>query len=269
MYEGGLPTFTVVLEGKKIRDVDNLSAAKTASADQNPADVLHDYLTNSTYGKGLEDTDIDIASFQQAKTDCKGKYNINGIIDPEDRIIDNIEKILNACNGQLVYSNGKYKLKIKKQNETATHTFTKENIVSEVSVALTDIKNRYNKINIDFANGDDTVLFNDDVVIRENATYKTEDGNKTLEQTIEMPLTTSETEVETMGDFLLDQSRHGMTVSFAVAHTQFGVEAGDIVNITLDEYGFTNKKFRVLTTELTTENTINIIAQEYVSSIHI
>ena len=119
VYEGGLPTFTVVLEGKKIRDVDNLSATPTASADQSPADVLHDYLTNDIFGKGLLDSEIDIASFQQAKTDCANKYNINGILDPDDRIIDNIDKILNACNGMLVYVNGKYKLKIKKQNESA------------------------------------------------------------------------------------------------------------------------------------------------------
>lgn len=269
-YEGGVPTVTAVIDGKVIRDVANLSNT-SSGANQNPADVIHDYLTNDIYGKGLADSDINIASFQSAKTYLadSSRPKANGVLSTEDTIIDNIEKLLSGCNGMLVYHNGEYKLKIKGNEGSATRTFTTENILTDVTVSLTDIKNRLNKITINFANGNSDTNFNDDVVIRENATYKTEDANRTLEATIDMPMLTNEAMVETMGDFIMDATRDAMIIEFEAAHTEFGVEAGEVIKVTLDDYGFSNKLFRVLQTELTPENTISIVAQEYTQSIHI
>ena len=269
-YEGGVPTVTCIIDGKVIRDVDNLS--NTASgANQNPADVIHDYLTNDVYGKGLADSDINIASFQTAKAYLAdaSRPKTNGVLNTEDTIIDNIEKILAGCNGMLVYHNGEYKLKIKGNEGSATRTFNTENILTDATVSLTDIKNRLNKISINFANSDTDTNYNDDVVIRENSTYKTEDAGRVLETTIDMPMLTSETMVESMGDYLMDATRDAMIIEFEAAHTEFGVEAGEVVKVTLDDYGFSDKLFRVLQTELTPDNTISIVAQEYTQSIHI
>ena len=268
-YEGGVPTITAVIDGKKIRSVADLSAAKTASANQNPADVIHDYLTNDRYGKGLADSDIDLSSFQTARTYCASRYEINGIIDTGETLMQNTERLTMACNAMLIYHNGVYKLKIKGNEGSATRTFNTENIMSDVTVSLTDIKTRLNKITIDFANRNSEVNYNDDVVVRDNSTYLTEDNDVVLEQTIELPMITDQTLVESMADFLMDESRDKMMIEFEAAHTEFGVEAGDVVNVTLPDYGFTNKKFRVMQTELTPENTISIIGQEYTANIHI
>ncbi len=269
-YEGGVPTVTCVIDGKIIRDVANLSNT-AAGADQNGADVLHDYLTNSVYGKGLADSDVNIASFQTAKTYLanSSRPKTNGVLSTQDSLIDNVEKILSASNGMLVYHNGEYKLKIKGNEASATRTFDTSNILTDVTVSLTDIKNRLNKITINFANSDSTTNFNDDVVIRSNSTYLTQDASRTLETTIDMPLITNKSKIETMGDYILDSTRDAMIITFESAHTQFGVEAGEIIKVTLDDYGFSNKQFRVLQTELTPENTISIVAQEYTQSIHI
>ncbi len=276
-YEGGVPTVTAVIDGKIVRDVANLNSttaeilSAASGANQNPADVLYDYLTNKTYGKGLADGDINLASFQSAKTYLAdaSRPKANGVLSTEDTIIDNVEKILASCNGMLVYHNGEYKMKVKGNEGTATRTFDTSNILSDVTVSLTDIKNRLNKITINFANGDSTTNFNDDVVIRENATYKTQDAERILESTIDMPMLTNKTMVETQGDFLMDATRDAMIIQFDAAHTEFGIEAGEVIKITLDDYGFNEKLFRVLQTELTPENTISIVSQEYTQSIHI
>jgi len=176
---------------------------------------------------------------------------------------------LSACNGMLVYHNGQYKLKIKGNEGSATRTFDTSNILTDVTVSLTDIKNRLNKITINFANKATDTNYNDDVVIRENSTYLTEDAARVLETTIDMPMITGESTINDMGDYILDSTRDAMIITFEGAHTQFGVEAGEIIKVTLDDYGFSNKQFRVLQTELTPENTISIVAQEYTQSIHI
>jgi hypothetical protein len=67
----------------------------------------------------------------------------------------------------------------------------------------------------------------------------------------------------------MDSTRDAMTIEFDAAHTEFGLEAGEVIKVTLADYGFTNKQFRVVQTELTTDNKLNVIAQEYTQSIHI
>ena len=267
-YEGGVPTVTAVMDGKIIRSTANLSTT-TSGADQNPADVIHDYLTNSEYGKGLADSDLNLASFQSARTYCASRYQINGVLSTEATLLENTENLIQACNGMLVFHNGEYKLKIKGNEGTATRTFDQDNILSDVTVSLTDIKSRLNKITLNFANDDTSVNYNDDVVIRDNSTYKTEDAGRTLEAQLDMPLITDKTLIENMGDYLMDSTRDAMTIEFDAAHTEFGLEAGEVIKVTLADYGFTNKLFRVVQTELTTDNKLNIIGQEYTQSIHI
>ena len=84
-----------------------------------------------------------------------------------------------------------------------------------------------------------------------------------------MPLITDKTLIENMGDYLMDSTRDAMTIEFDAAHTEFGLEAGEVIKVTLADYGFTDKLFRVVQTELTTDNKLNIIGQEYTQSIHI
>jgi hypothetical protein len=134
---------------------------------------------------------------------------------------------------------------------------------------LADIKSRLNKITLNFANDDATINYNDDVVIRDNATYKTQDAGRRLEAQLDMPLITDKTLIENIGDYLMDSTRDAMTIEFDAAHTEFGLEAGEVIKVTLADYGFTNKQFRVVQTELTTDNKLNVIAQEYTQSIHI
>jgi hypothetical protein len=169
----------------------------------------------------------------------------------------------------LIFHNGEYKLKIKGNEDAATRTFDQDNILSDVTVSLADIKSRLNKITLNFANDDATINYNDDVVIRDNATYKTQDAGRRLEAQLDMPLITDKTLIENIGDYLMDSTRDAMTIEFDAAHTEFGLEAGEVIKVTLADYGFTNKQFRVVQTELTTDNKLNVIAQEYTQSIHI
>ena len=124
-----MPTVTCVIDGKVIVDCQNISST-TVGADQNGADVLHDYLLDGVYGKGLALGDLNSQSFVDAKTYLanSSRPKLNGVLSTQDSLIDNVEKILSACNGMLVYHNGQYKLKIKGNEGSATRTFDTSNI---------------------------------------------------------------------------------------------------------------------------------------------
>ena len=126
-------TFTV--KGKQIRNVSALPGAETyiGGADENPVDVLYDYLTNTRYGKGLDHNssgvytaglNIDLDSFKTARTQAAGYYKINGVLDTSTQLYDNIGEILESMNGLLVFQNGKYILKLQNRSEATVATFT-------------------------------------------------------------------------------------------------------------------------------------------------
>ena len=138
---------TFVVKGKKIKDVSDLpsTVTLTSGADQNPVDVLYDYITNPRYGKGLDHDNngnysaglnIDLDSFKTARTQAAGYYKINGILDTSQDLYANIGEILESMNGLLVFQGGKYILKLQSRSETSVATFTPFEILSPVSVQM-------------------------------------------------------------------------------------------------------------------------------------
>lgn len=72
----GLPQIKATVRGRRVRDVRDLSARTRYS--ENSALILYDYLTNSRFGKGLAETDIDIAAFRTAANACDANENLSG-----------------------------------------------------------------------------------------------------------------------------------------------------------------------------------------------
>ena len=343
IFEGGIPTITAEFEGKAIQDVSAITEGDTTRTlaagtnDQNPVDVLYDYLVDDIYGKGLERNngsyeagyDIDLASFQSARTYASTRYKINGHLDTDAHLFENLQELLDAFNGLLIYSNGKYRLKIRQDNETPVSgiVFDESNIVGDVKVTLQDIKKRLNTMQATYANkdltpptGDGYEGYNEDTLVvpenltagsfvtgqkyeivssgdtdfttigaansnvgtvftatgagtgtgqAVNVTYLTADKNKVLEQRTESNLITDSTTLKALLNHQLDDSRYGTVIEFEAGHTVIQVEAGDIVNVTHPQLGYDNKQFRVLQLGITPDNTINIVAVEYIASIEI
>jgi hypothetical protein len=52
------------------------------------------------------------------------RYTTNGHINPDDTIYDNVRRILATCNGYLIFSNGRYILKLNRERTTAEQTLS-------------------------------------------------------------------------------------------------------------------------------------------------
>jgi hypothetical protein len=263
VYQGGLPLITIVTNGKSNMETVPTKSGSTTH-DVNPVDVLYDYLKNPRYGRGLGDADLDLDSFKSAWDDCNGTYQINGTVDTNVTVYNNVKVILAAMNAYLIYINGKYKIKIKKQNEPSVKTFTTEEILSDVSVTIGGKKGRLNKVVVEYKNDNADKLYNTDIVIDSNATYLAEDNNVELQAKLSYALVNDTTLVENLAQFVLDSSRKTMTVSFKAAHTALKVECGDIITLELPQFGWENGKlFRVLNTVIAGDNTLEFDCLEY------
>ena len=259
-YNGAAPEILVEFTGKKIRPATNPVGSAVASVDQNPADVLLDMMTDTIYGKGIPDSDIDLASFASARTYMASRFKINGFLDTGARLFDNVEEILSACNGILTYTNGKYKLRARQQNETSAFSFSEENIIGGFDIGVTPKSAKFNKVELTFNNIQTN--FNDDLKVVSNATYKTEDNGTELLAKLDTTLVSDATIAGNLATWTMNNSRNQTTISFEAAHTAIDVEAGDIVDVTHPVVGYTAKKFRVQEITLTAEDTIKILAQE-------
>lgn len=297
-YGGQLPTVTMVLEGKKILDVSTLvdgdtsssldSGNYTSGADQSPADVLYDYLTSKVFGKGLDrdangnylaGLHIDLASFQQARIDCAAArsgqgYKLNGFLQTEKQLFDNVGEILETCNGMLLFVDGKYQFRIRKKDEQlnlpSSKLFTIDNIIGQIDLSLPTKASKLNKATGIFNNPD--TKYNDDVVIHSNATYQAEDNGSVLETQEDFTMVTDSDHVLDLITQYVELSRDSATINFTASHQALLLRSGDIIEVRHDEFGWgtdagqTQKFFRVQELKLTEDNTVEIAATTYDSS---
>ena len=280
-YNGSAPEITVELGGKKIRAATNPVGSASASADQNPADVLLDYCTNETYGKGIADTSIDFASFASARTYFDGtigspaakRFTINGFVNTGDKLFDNVEEILQACNGILTYTNGKYKLKPQTNSETSVLSISEDNLVGSFQIQMTPKSSRFNKVELTF--NDAGVDYNDNLVIVSNSSYKTQDNETELKATTETTLVSNSVVAGNIAEWIMENSRDTTTVSFTASHDTINttnntlIDAGEIIDITHPVVGWTNKLFRVQQVTLTEDDTLEFIVSAYDNTIQI
>ena len=272
-YNGGVPLITAELNGKKVTSTADYTSV-TSGADQNPVDVLYDYLTNTRFGKGLNGTagalgKIDRSAFTSVRSDIGSTYKINGGLDTDIALYENIQEILDASNLMLIYTNGKYTLKARKQNETAVYTFTQDDILDSMQVQMPDKKTKKNKITVTFPDESSDYNYNENIKIVESPSFLTADNDSVLEGRIEFNLVTNATLATNLATYKMNASRKTMVVQFEAPHVKLPVECGDVVAITNADFGFSAKLFRVLQMEITPDNTLNIVAQEYDSSIEL
>ena len=138
-FSSGVPTAQFYIEGMRLPTLVATGAGyyldrTTRTYDNNPARVLLDYLTNTVYGKGLSDSELDLESFYNGIYTCskvvkagvplagglwrkKGGshdvklYECNLALDSGKPIRDNIELILDTMGlSELIWSGGKYRL---------------------------------------------------------------------------------------------------------------------------------------------------------------
>jgi len=261
----GAPTVFFDVKGKRIQAVNNLgSFVNTAAEMSNPANILYDYLTDTRFGKGIAAADIDLTSFQTARTWASGAAGVvfDCAIDTADTLFNNTQKILSCSNMNLVYANGKYTLQpVKQESFSGAFTFTTANILGQWTISLGNKRNRFNRLKVNFFNP--ALDWQPDSVVVENATYLTEDSDVLNEKTIDLHLIGDATLAEKIGTYYLNSSRYQTIVSFKASHEALKLSVGDPVYITHDVPNWTNEKFRVNSITLMPDSTVDVVLEQY------
>ena len=224
-----------------------------------PGDVWYDYMTNTRYGAGMTGL-VDSASATALNTysdqtitytpagggsSTQARYRINGVVDTGRSVLDNVEKMLECCDSWMAYNaaSGLWSIVINKA-ETSSFSFNDTNLIGEIRVSAVDINQQINQIQIEFP----SKLNRDqpDLVYMETPAgllYPNEPANR---QTTTLEFTNDSVQAQYLGNRRLEQAREDLIVTITSTYPGIQVDAGDVVDITNADYGWTNKLFRVM-----------------------
>jgi hypothetical protein len=262
-----------------------------ASSMFTPGDVIYDYLTNTTYGAGIAAGDIlttDITALNTyslagvayadqgtgAET-LADRYQINGLIDTANTVLENAEAILNATASWLSYDTheGKWGVIINK-SDTSVASFSDTNIIGNISVSGTGLQDLYNTVKVQFPHRElrDTADFYNISVPTSSIpadwtpfSLNTNEEPKTLNITYD--IVNEPIQAQMLGLIELKQSRIDKVIQFKTDWTYYNLKAGDIIDVTNSRFGFTSKLFRIIAVKEQQDNDgalmMDITALEY------
>jgi hypothetical protein len=265
----------------------------------NPGLVLYDYLTSSRYGAGIDPANIDTTSMTSTATttslysianeipsnqyesdgittSTQARYIINGVISAGDSVKSNLERIAQASSSWLTYDfiQGRWTVIVNRalgvSELAACRTYNDDNILGEVSVNATNLEDLYNSLEVEFPSRE---------IRDQNDYYRSSisagDRNDLEPDNIlnlRYDLINNAIHAQRLGTIDLQQSRIDKSIQFRTTYQGLQTVAGDVIKVTNEVYGFTDKLFRVTRVrevELETGGlTAEITALEYDSTVY-
>lgn len=257
VFPDGIPEITATIKGKKVFDPRRGSAAPVWS--DNPALCLRDYLTNSSYGLGEPDANIDDTFVTTAANRCEETptvieaddstiggdfFSCNGAFTTDLPPIDVIEGLLSSMAGLCWYSQNKWK--IKAADYTApTLTLDESNLIGPITVSTRHSRrDNFNGVRGTFR-GPNTNWQVTDFPPVENTDFVTADNGQESWVDIPLPFTHNSSAARRIGRIVLEQNRQQLSVEGTFNLEAFQLQVGDVVGITNSRFGWTAKEFEV------------------------
>lgn len=263
VWKNGVPQITFEVEGVKVPAT---SDGTTLSYSDNPARCVLDYLVNTRYGKGIDPADLDLTSFADAETYCNTKnFETRGNVSTNGTIYANLIDLLSSCRGFIAFGN-KYRLLIDKASSETPFEITKDNTIGNVDYVLGDKTTMFNKMTAKFL--DENTEYKDNVKVVESSTLKTYDNGMDLEAEIPMPFTKTASVVEQILIEEINQSRQSHMIQMKCTVDAIDLQVGDLVNVTNETFGITQKTFRVLNVIIEPSSEVTLALREYDADVY-
>jgi predicted phage tail protein len=297
---GGVPSVSFYIEGKLVRPV-ILSGSNYSLGDyfysNNPALCLLDYLLDNKYGRGLDVSEIDLASFYKGALVCgstvqssvkvEGRiwskrniaqrdlplYECNLVLDTEKPIRENIITLLSSMgDSDLVWSAGRYKLQIQYPTgvgliEVAGEIGDDDIVRSDLGIKYPSASERMNFCTIKFS--DEAQDFADNTASwppRGSALFNTlraQDNNIPLENSFTEDAITNFYHALAKAEELVRVSRTSVVYTFTTKLSSTFYEPGDILFVNSSIANITNEYLKIVEIKVTGEGTAEITAIKF------
>lgn len=235
----------------------------------NPGLVLYDYLTSGRYGAGIDVTQIDTVSMtstvtntslysianeippnqfeSDGTTSTQARYITNGVLSTGETVKNNLEKITQASASWLTYDfvQGKWTVvpnrALSVGELAALVTYDDDSIIGEVNVNATNLEDLYDSIEVEFPSRE--IRDQNDYYRASIAKQNELQPDNTL--SLRYDLINNAIHAQRLGQIELQQSAVDKSIQFKTTYEGLQTKAGDVIKVTNEVYGFTDKLFRV------------------------
>ena len=251
-----------IVQGKKTYDprLDTSPGANPTNAtymaySDNPALAVADYLMNSKYGMGISPSKIDWPAVVTSANACdvlvtiptgtEKRFTANGVLFATDTHKANIERLVGAMNGKLVYSSGMYYIKAGIY-EAPTESLDENDLNGSITVKTSfERSERFNTVG---------GMFIDPAQLHKSSEFPkvslasavSRDNGEVLEREIELPFTNSSFMAQRIAHKMIQLSSQQKVITFPANLAGLRISVGDRVSVSVEELGWTNKVFECL-----------------------
>lgn len=264
-FVNGLPNVSFSVKGRTVydpRDMDqNSTQASTWTYSNNPVLCLMDYLTDPAYGLGITIGDIDTTSIYASLAHCdedveyypannpnttlnQNRYECDGHINSDNKVRANIENILTSMAGKISYANGKFHIISTQSRSPVTTVVDEDMMCGQVSVTTkVSRSSQYNVVQGKFLSKEKGWV-EASYPTQKDSSYIAEDGQEMILD-LTLPMTTDNARAQRIAKYTLKRSRRQATISMQLKLAALKFRVGDIIKVSYDKFGYTEKKFEV------------------------
>jgi hypothetical protein len=236
--------------------------ARVRNSLKQPGSVMRDYLGSTRYGAGVPLSQIDVDSFnaldvysasQLSLTNVDGvtvdsgnRYEINGIVDTARDCLNNLVLIADSADSWLQWNESKGQWGAVMNRGIAdvgitTGTIfkiTADNIIGGIQVNPLDLNSTYNAVDAQFPNTNMRDQMDQRYYALPSGSRFANEPNNTM--SIQMPLVNNSLQATYLAYKKLFSSRTDLIINFTMDYSGIQVDAGDIVCVNHDWYGWTS-----------------------------
>jgi hypothetical protein len=253
-----------------------------------PGDAIYSYLRNEISGAGFDSTMIDIASLvalnnyaddtvsyldeedDTVKT-LANRYQINGVINPTDNVMANLQKLASntGCFVNYDIGTGLWGVTINR-DVSPSLAFDDSNIISGIDLTGTNLDNMYNAVEVEFPHRQlrDQI---DSIRIDLPSEFRNANEPDNVLK-VRLDLLNEPLQAREIGYLELYQNRMDQVITFTSDYSKINTEAGDVITVSSSVYGWTTQPFRVVRVrEVEGDDgglAVEITAQEYDSTMY-
>ena len=287
-FSGNVPEVQVAMLGKRVASL-LTDITETVNYDQNavrystnPAECLLDYLRNPRYGKGLINTDIDYTTFKASARKCNQTVTyvasgiqgpiltMNIVVDTAATLMSNTKTLLQNFRAYMPYVQGKYKLRIEDAgNEsdilsgsaTIVQTFTKDDIVSDITFNSIERSAKYNVVSVTYVDPDQK--FSNQTVVypeteAERQTYIDLDGGRENKYDVTYGGITNYAIAKDFARLVFNKQRRQESCIFTATSKALELEPGDCIRIQSNILNFGTDPWRIVSFKVNNDMTVDL-----------
>lgn len=265
-FPNGVPELSVVIKGKKVYD----PRTGTTAWSDNPALCIRDYLTNTRYGLKEDAANIDDDLFITAANVCDyynyptltgdQRYTANGSFTTAASPYDFLNNILSSMGGLLWYAQGKWRVKPAYYTAPVA-LFTEDDLRSSISISTRHSRrDNFNTVNGVWKSAETNWQTTDFPPVT-NQDFIDADNGEVVNVDLNLPFSTDMDMARRIANIYLERNRQQLTVQAAFGMRAFQVQVGDIIQLSNNRFGWTQKEFEVVswTFGLTGDNDLQVM----------